>query len=87
MWNDVKKVKFENVLDEVILNISDTVTIKKVQVKNNETGEIYDPKIEIHSLENRFISGVGIVPVVVPKKFSESDYNILVKWILQAYSK
>ena len=85
MANEVKKSKFENVLNETLLVISDTVKIMKVQVKNTETGEVYDPKIEIHSLENRFISWVGIVPVVVPKRFSEQDYNTLVKWILQHY--
>lgn len=73
--------KFSNVLNEHILTVSDTISITKTQVKNNETNEIYEPKIEITSLEERFINWVGKVKVAIPKKFSVSDFDLIVKAI------
>lgn len=70
--------KFTNVKDEVLLNTKD-VLIKKVQVQNNETGETYDEKIEIHTYDEVYVPGVGKVPAMTPKRFTPSAFAELQK--------
>jgi len=70
--------KFSNIKDEVLFN-SKEVIIKKVQVQNNETGELYDEKIEIHTYDDVYIPGVGRVPAMTPKRFTASAFAELQK--------
>lgn len=70
--------KFTNVKDEVLLNSKD-VLIKKVQVQNNETGELYDEKIEIHTYDEVYVPGVWKVPAMTPKRFTPSAFAELQK--------